>query len=273
MEFRPRLPAEGINVSRTHPLREAFMLVGGVLAVAALVVVLGALAVDLVVPHIPPHWEARIFGGLWNGSDDEDLDQETRQQREAVQSLVDRLAAHWPEAPYPFRVTILDEEMPNALAFPGGLIGVTSGLLEQVESENELAFVLGHELGHFRNRDHLRSLGRGLVLGLVLAVATGSGGSSQLLQLAPMLAERSFAREQERESDSFGLKLVYREYGHVAAADDFFRRIAEPGSPLGRELKGYVSTHPVSETRVADLWALARQQGWPRRGEPIPFSY
>ena len=174
-----------------------------------------------------------------------------------------------PEAVTPDDVEMLQD----ALAFPGGLIGVTSGLLEQVETENELAFVLGHELGHFRNRDHLRSLGRGLVLGLLLTVATGSGGSSQLLQFAPMLAERSFAREQERESDSFGLELVYREYGHVAAADDFFRRIAEPGSPLARQLEGYVSTHPLSETRVADLWALARQQGWPRRGEPLPFSY
>ena len=270
MEFRPRLPAEGINVSHTHPLREAFVLVGGVLAVSALFVVLSALAIDLIVPHIPPHWEARIFAGLWAGSDEEDLDQETRQQRQAVQALLDRLAAHWPEAPYRFRVSILDQPTPNALAFPGGLIGVTSGLLEQVESENELAFVLAHELGHFRHRDHLRSLGRGLVLGFVLTLATGS---SQLLQLAPMLAERSFARKQERESDGFGLELVYREYGHVAAANDFFQRIAEPGLPLARELEGYLSTHPVSETRVADLWTLAQQRGWPLRGEPLPFSY
>ncbi len=275
MEFRPRLPEEGINVSRTHPLREAFVLAGGVLALAALAVVLGAVAVDLLVPHIPARWEVRLFEALWTGTDEEDLDEDARRQRAALQALVDRLAAHWPENPYRFRVSILEQSTPNALAFPGGLIGVTSGLLEQVETENELAFVLGHELGHFRHRHHMRSLGRGLLLSLVFSFALeGGGGTSaaQLLQLAPMLAERSFAREHEREADRFGLVLVYREYGHVAAAQDFFQRLSTPDSRLARELEGYLSTHPVSVDRIEALQTLAREQGWPTRGELRPFS-
>ena len=274
MEFRPRLPEEGINVSRTHPLREALLLVGGVLAVAALVVVMGALAVDLLVPHVPARWEVRMFGALWSDADEDDLDEEARRQRAELQTLVDRLAAHWPDSPYPFRISVLEESTPNALAFPGGLIGVTSGLLEGVESENEFAFVLAHELGHFRHRHHLRSLGRGVVLSVVVSVVLGGGGTSasELLELAPMLAERSFAREQEREADEFGLELVYLEYGHVAAAGDFFERIATPKTRLVRQVEGYFSTHPVNLERIEDLETLAREHDWPRSGELRPFS-
>ena len=269
MEFRGRLPEEGINVSRTHPLREALHLSAGLLLVGTVIVVLGAVLVDRVVPHIPTRWETALFGSYWKGvAEDEEEDAVLRA---SLQGLVDRLASHWPENPYRFRVIILDQPEPNALAFPGGLIGVTTGLLEKIESENELAFVLGHELGHFRNRDHLRSLGRGLVLSLVLFSAT-EGSTANLVGLAPALAERSFARDQEREADRFGLELVYREYGHVAAARDFFKRIHLPGSALERELVGYLSTHPVSSERIGALRVLGREQGWPDSGELRPFS-
>ena len=274
MEFRPRLPPEeGINVSRTHPLREALVLGGGLLATAALLVVLAAAMVDLLVPHIPAPWEARLFGAL-RPSFEESSGAEVDRQRAALQSLLERLAAHWPDQPYRFQIWILNDPEPNALAFPGGLVGVTSGLLEQVESENELAFVLGHELGHFRHRHHLRNLGRGLVLSLVLSAALGNGGLSaaELLELAPMLTDRGFARDQEREADRFGLKLVYHEYGHVAAAGDFFKRLTKPGSRLGRQLAGYFSTHPMNSERIEALQDIAVELGWTSIGQPRPFS-
>jgi predicted Zn-dependent protease len=274
VEFRPRLPDEGVNVSRRHPLNEALVLVAGVLTVAALLVVLGFVAVELLVPRIPPHWEVRVFSSLQPGPD-ESLDARVAQQRAVLQSLLDRLASRWPDPPYPFRVWILEETALNALAFPGGAIGVTSGLLLEVESENELAFVLGHELGHFRHRHHLRGLGRALVVSLVLSAITGSGVSSaELLRVAPMLAERRFAREQEREADRFGLELLYREYGHVAGGGDFFRRVAgrSPPRAIERTLTSYLSTHPGSADRIQALQALAREQGWPRTGETRPFT-
>jgi len=272
MEFRGRLPEEGINVSRTHPLREALHLSAGLILVGAVIVMLGAVLVDRIVPHIPTHWETTLFGSYGSSvAADAENGEEDAVLRASLQALVARLASHWPETPYRFRVIIVDQPEPNALAFPGGLIGVTSGLLEKVESENELAFVLGHELGHFHNRDHLRSLGRGLVLSLVLASAT-EGSTGNLVSLAPALAERSFARDQEREADRFGLELVYREYGHVAAAGDFFTRIHLPGTALERELVGYLSTHPVSSERIGALRVLGREQGWPDSGELRPFS-
>ena len=267
MEHRPRLPREGINVSREHPLKEALLLVLGVGVVVLILVGVGLVAVDLLIPRIPASWEIRVFGPLARSASEQMESSEGERHRQ-LQQLLERLAAHWPDTPYTFQASILEKPTPNALAFPGRVIAVTSGLLENLDSENELAFILGHELGHFRHRDHLRSLGRGAVLQLVLSLASSVGGGSPgvLIQLGPLLAERSYAREQERAADRFGLELVQREYGHVAAATDFFARAPDGKQSQPGSLAAYFLTHPLSPDRVDALVALAGERGWSREG-------
>ncbi|TMA32368.1 MAG: heavy metal-binding domain-containing protein [Deltaproteobacteria bacterium] len=147
MEFDGRLPREGINTSPEHPLREFALLVAGLLGAVAACIAIAALAIDRLVPLVPPALEARWFGGWLAPGKSSDP------RAAQVQALLDRIASHWDDRPYPFRADVLDEPDPNALALPGGTILVTSGLLAQVASENELALVLGHELGHYRARD------------------------------------------------------------------------------------------------------------------------
>ncbi|MEO1170989.1 MAG: M48 family metalloprotease, partial [Myxococcota bacterium] len=142
MKFVPKEPdpQRNPNVSREHPLREALTLVVGTILLVGVCSALIALAVDFVVLWIPPETEAKLGWVDWT-------EDQARADEEAVpiQALVDRLAEGWPENPYRFRVVILDGEAPNAFAFPGGTIGVTRGLLDEVESMNELAFVPQHE--------------------------------------------------------------------------------------------------------------------------------
>jgi predicted Zn-dependent protease len=271
MSFDPSLPKDGINVSPTHPLREALLLVAGIVGVATLAVVVLAAATDLLVPRLPPDLEATIFSASWV-SDEESAEHDPRSAY--LQALVDDLARDWPDNPYRFRVAVWDEPEPNALALPGGWIAVTSGLLDGVESENELAFVLGHEIGHFRNRDHLRGIGRGLAFSLVLGAvsATGASGVIQLAGLAGQLADRGFGREQERDADVTGLELVQARYGHVHGAGDFFRRLPDAGVESGASrVVGYFSTHPLSDERIRAIQALATERGWTTEGPLAPL--
>jgi predicted Zn-dependent protease len=269
VKFDPKLPADGINVSGTHPLREAAVLVAGIVgAVVAFAFAVG-LAVDRLVPHVPPSWERRLFS--WSdaaapgaGAEDPRLD--------ALRGLLERLVRHWPEAPYEFRARVWNEQTPNALALPGGWIVVTSGLLDRVESENELAFVLGHELGHFAGRDHLRGLGRDLALSLLLSWLGLGGAPDAIVDFAGGLAQRGFDREQESDADAFALALVAAEYGHVAGALDFFERLPDPDGVVARELAQYLSTHPLNDERVHALWVMADERGWARQGAGRPFA-
>ncbi len=271
MKFDPSLPEDGINVSRVHPLREALLLVGGVVAIGVAVAVAVAVLADLAVPHIPIELEARLFSGWFDRGVEDDEAAAPRER--LLAELLSRMVRHWPENPYVFEVAIWDEAEPNAVALPGGVIAVTNGLLESVESENELAFVLGHELGHFHNRDHLRGLGRGIAFSLLLvAVGVGGGGSAvQLASLAGQFAQRDFSRDQEIEADRFGLGLLAAEYGHVSGAAAFFEHLPERDGALEGGLASYFSTHPVSADRVQALHATASEMGWKLRGERRPL--
>jgi Zn-dependent protease with chaperone function len=275
VKFDPSLPEDGINISRAHPLREALLLVGGVVAIGVAVAVAFALAVDVAAPHIPIELEARLFSGWFDrGAEDDEAD---APRERSLAQLLNRMARHWPDNSYGFEIAIWDEAEPNAVALPGGVIAVTNGLLESVESENELAFVLGHELGHFHNRDHLRGLGRGIAFSLLLiAVGVGGGGSAvQLASLAGQFAQRDFSRDQEIEADRFGLALLAAEYGHVSGAAAFFEHLPERDGTLEGGLASYFSTHPVNADRIQALHAAASEMGWELRGErqPLPSPH
>ena len=262
MKFTPKKPREGINVSDTHPLVEAGTLVVGLTAIFVVIALALIFMIEVALYFVPVEKEAEFFED-WLPEDlvtvspgDERLHQ--------AQLLVDRLAFHWGDAPYEFRVEIDDSDVANAMALPGGLIIVTQGLLDQVESENELAFVLGHELGHFKNRDHLRALGRGVVLSLFFSVATGSDVSGLGIKVTD-LALRGFSREQESEADEFGLALVYTHYGHVDEAWRLFERWDDVDESF-LDMVSYLSTHPGADDRIQDLAEQAVREGWPVEG-------
>ncbi len=149
---------------------------------------------------------------------------------------------------------------------------LTTGLLDGLESENELAMVLGHELGHYAGRDHLEGLGRGLALTLVVAVMSGAGDIAGVATLAADLALRGHGREQERQADAYGLELVQAEYGHVAGAMAFFERLPDADGALADPLAQYLSTHPMSRERIDALGELARRSGWSRESDLEPFA-
>jgi Zn-dependent protease with chaperone function len=261
----PPLPEN--NVSPGHPLAELATLAAGLALVGLGLLLVAWLAVEGVVRFLPPSLEERWFGALahpFAAADDA--------RAAELDALLRRLSRHWPGRGYALRVGATEAAEPNAFALPGGNVLVTSGLLARAGSENELAFVLAHELGHVVERDPLRALGRGLLVALALGALGGAAGSA-IAGSAAALGERAFSREQERAADRFALALVAAEYGHVAGASDFLRRLPDAG-PAGtaERAAGWLSTHPRSDDRVAELLALARAEGFAATGELTPLS-
>jgi Zn-dependent protease with chaperone function len=269
VSFDPRLPRDDVNVSRTHPLREAAWLLAGAAAAGLLLAGLAFAATEVASRWLPPGLEARLFASVFDDFAD---DAAAHPRGPAAAALLQRLAARWPESPYAFRLAVAAQDSPNAFALPGGTIAVTTGLLDAVESENELAFVLAHELGHFAGRDHLRALGRGLILQLGLRAVVGAGAGDAVPALAGELANRGFARDQERDADAFALAIVAAEYGHVAGADAFFGRLPDAETGLGTRAAAWFSTHPVSEARIAALRERAVRAGYTASGPLSPLA-
>lgn len=147
-----------------------------------------------------------------------------------------------------YQVLYIPEETVNAAAIPGDRILIYKGLLKEVESENELAMVLGHELGHFANRDHLRGLSRNVMVRLALAAFLGDAGSVGAIATnsISVLTNAQFSQKQEQQADELGLTLLNQTYDHVAGATDFFERLSkEEHNSLA-----FLASHPPSKKRI-----------------------
>jgi Zn-dependent protease with chaperone function len=270
MKYVARKAREGVNVSAGHPLAEAANLALALSVVAAAIALLMFYLVDAMLLLVPPDAEASFFGS-WVPADLRSISADD-ERTGALQELVERLQRHRPDNAYQFRVEVSNSESPNAMAFPGGLIIVTSGLLDEVESENELVFVLGHEFGHFRNRDHLRMLGRSAVLGMVISVLGGNSAAADLGITAARLASLSFNREQELAADEAALETLFDEYGHVGESSRFFSRLVATNGDVST-FSSYVSTHPSATDRIVALQAEAYRRGWSMTGPVTALAW
>ncbi len=191
--------------------------------------------------------------------------------QDTLNQLLDRLEAELPpeQQRRDYQALLVPEPTVNALALPGDAIVIYGGLIEQAESENELMMVLGHELGHFAHRDHLRRIGRVLLVRMVVATILGDVGALQSIASSAITAvsQSRFSQSQEREADEFGLTLLNATYGHVAGATDFFERLSQQ---RGADF-AFLSTHPAPKQRITALKRLIEARDYPiKERSPLP---
>lgn len=261
MKFTPRRIREEVNVSREHPLREFLHLAGGILGAFLVIYVVLGLAVELIVPHIGRDLEDHL-GRLMQPAQAEGESPPPAQER--LQKLLDRLVSNTEDPQRQYRIHLLPSQKINAGALPGGHIVVLSGLIREAKSENELAMVLAHELGHFRGRDHLRGLGRGLVLVFLSSLLFGTDSALSRLTTSLLVgAEMKFSQRQEVQADAWGLNVLVKTYGHAGGAVDFFQRMAVKEE--GKELAYFLASHPYPRERIEALEKTIREEGYSLR--------
>jgi len=260
MKYRPSLPDNNDNVSHNHPLKEFFVLLSGLLIILLLVFWSFGYLVDFAVTKITPEKEAIIFSKL-NINGDKD-DKAPSDQQLVLQNITDSLRQCM-DVPYPVTVQLIKSKHANAGAFPGGSIVVFSGLLDKIKSTNGVAFVLGHELGHYMNRDHLRSMGRGLVVLALSTIITGANSDiSKILAPAQDFGHARYSQKQESAADEAALHALNCYYGHVGGATEFFEVIKNEERILDFKAMHYFSSHPEMKKRIDDVKSLAQTMGF-----------
>lgn len=263
MTYVPKLPTENVNVSKRHPLVDLAWLLGGALAILLGIYFLLGLAVDFTVDRLPPEFEKQHLEGMRYPMEIDHDDPFLEPTEEILERLTEQLATPL----YDYKLLISPGNDINAFALPGGTIIMVRGLLSRAESENEVAMVLAHELGHFAHRDHLRGLGRDLVIATLTALLFGDETINRVLGGTLNLAQLSHSRGQESAADLFGLELLNKAYGHVAGATAFFERLSKDDIPAGL---AWSSSHPLSKKRIQRLRTEIAQRGYVD-GELLPW--
>lgn len=209
--------------------------------------------VDAIVERISFETEAKIFKHF-TVPPAKEQDAPKQAHVEKAGAILDTLIGDPSVPPLPYRLVIIEQEKPNAFAFPGGTIGVTTGLMEALEEDLAVAFVLGHELGHFYNRDHLQGMGRSIGFRIVMAALLGAGSES-FGNMIEFVFQRGYSQDSEKAADRFGLELVYSAFGKMEGVERLFQIIMDEHKTP--EWAYMFATHPSPAQRIEDLKAYA----------------
>ncbi len=184
--------------------------------------------------------------------------------RSLLNHLQDHLEAKGFTNPYfdSFQFTLLaDSKTVNAFALPGGQVFITQAMFNRLETEGQLAGVLGHEIGHVLARHgNKRMAKQGLFQGLAGAVGTlgGTNQSGQMAQMITSVLSMKYGRDDELESDDWGVRLCGMSGYDPRAMIGVMNILAEASG--GKSQPEFFSTHPSPPNRIEKINAVIARE-------------
>lgn len=182
-------------------------------------------------------------------------------QNQDVQRMLDQIGNRLvndsvaADTPWEFEFTVLDDPNTiNAFALPGGPTFITTGLLNELQTEDEVAGVMAHEIVHVLARHSAQQIAKSqLTNGLVgaVGVASGEASAAQTAALIGQLVNMSYSRDAESQSDSIGVCLMISA-GYDPEAMVEVMHVLESASG-GQRQPEFLSTHPSPENRISRI--------------------
>ncbi len=170
---------------------------------------------------------------------------------EIAQELPTELKSRYSDWPYSISLIDMDDTQ-NAFSTLGWNVFLTQAFLEQVETYEELDFIVWHEFGHILHRDVMKTLVSRIPVTLILSLFSGDSG----LILFEATIGNSHSKFQESSADKYALDYVYKKNGHIGCALDFF----EKTNTMGDNIMEIFSTHPVTQFRIQKLQKYAKKK-------------
>jgi predicted Zn-dependent protease len=225
-----------------------------------------------------PDWDRQVGAAYSRMVADEMGIVDDRALQGYISTIGHRMADAAPNRQFEYRFQVVDDETPNAFALPGGYVYVTRGILALTNSQDELANVLGHEIGHVEQRHSARQQAAGTLPG-ILAMPGDAVGAVISPKLGNVLASpfrqagaaylASYGRSQEHAADLFAQQTAasagYDPRGMSMLLEGLEReeilRTGEQRSP------GFLDSHPPTPERAEDTARRATTLAWARTAE------
>lgn len=274
-DFSNPAVADDINNPPESQLKSFFVNLGIITAALVALLVVLNLAASFLTPFIPFEWERSLVGREFFR---ETLDEKGEARQAELTRLGDALSAVM-DLPEGVSVSVCYNpgRMVNAFATLGGNVVVYQGLIDHMESEDELAMVVAHEIGHVKNRDAVKGVVRAVGLMLLLSGIEDAGSYVQSVSTVGM---SSYSRSQEEAADAEAVKALGRLYGHAGGAGEFFSNLATKVEKRSVDdkvsaLPKLTASHPDTLRRLQRSREEADRNDIPRQGDltPLPEAF
>jgi beta-barrel assembly-enhancing protease len=179
-----------------------------------------------------------------------------------INQLGDSIAKLTGRADLDWHFFVVNTDVVNAFALPGGFIYVNRGVIERADKMDELAGVMGHEIGHVVKRHSVKQMQQqqganiGVALTCVLTHVCDSQASQAAIQVGGAAVFASFSRQDEKEADEEGFKNVVRAGISPKGLVTFFQKLMSEEKGGGSPVDAWFSDHPLTQDRIADVQQL-----------------
>ncbi len=257
--YKPKLPDDSVNIQKESFLLQSVKLFFSLAILAFLSYMVLTFVLHIVIDNLSPKYEKKLVQFI--SFDMEIGEIKSDEYLDEITEKISKCA----NLAYDIKTYIIDQDTPNAYALPGGSIYITTEMLKELQNQNELVAILGHEMGHFKNRDHLKTLGSSVLFSLIsLSLGDGYG---KILDTTLNLSKIRYSQSAELKSDMFALDVMDCSYGSVSDASSLFSRLDK-----GDEMSSFLETHPPFNKRIKKMQDYIILKNYDTTKEPIPFK-
>ncbi|QTA83978.1 Peptidase, M48 family [Desulfonema limicola] len=195
-----------------------------------------------------------------------------------IENMGNKILSVMPPQAFKYRFFIISQDVYNAFAGPGGIICINRGLIEAMDSEDELAGIMAHEITHVSSRHISHKIDRsakmnlaalaGLVAGIFLGVS-GGGDAGSAMSIGSMAAVQSaalsYSRQDEMQADELGIKYLTGAGYDGEGMLIILKKIRENQWFGSNQIPDYIMTHPAVDARIAylDTWIEGHKKALP----------
>jgi predicted Zn-dependent protease len=218
-----------------------------------------------------------LIGSDTEASIGQDMDQTVRQQNRILQDTLwqkyvsdigQKIVEVCDRKDISYHFAVIDSNMVNAFAAPGGYIYLYTGLLKTMDNEAELASVIAHEVSHVVGRHSVKRLQAAMGVSLVEQLVFGQSSEAMraVVNIGMGLAFASYSRSDENEADNFGIQYMVRAGYNPEAAVTMFEKLASMSDGSPSFFESLTMSHPDTQERIANSRALIEQM------KPLPTN-
>ncbi|MBR6297874.1 MAG: M48 family metallopeptidase [Candidatus Gastranaerophilales bacterium] len=251
------IEGENVNISETNVLRELLQIVINIALWGFIIYFSIFIISGIAIKTLPIEKQIMLENLLSKIVDiDEtvDIDKKSNEKLNTIKNKILKYDKNFPKTSK-LNIEIIKDEEPNALCLPNGNIYITSALYDKIKTDDGmLLFVLAHEMAHYKNKDHIMGLRKGIASGAVLLIVSLSGKDNsdlyKIIENTVDLSDLNYSRGVEARADVYAGKMLLSEYNNVYGGIKALELLKDKKYP---EIFSIFSTHPSIEKRIENL--------------------
>ena len=241
------------NVEKTNEVGNLFVLISGIVGIFLFIVLSLSTLEHVYIDLMPVQTKCKVEEALSYGriQDERVIANYSKQQRqlEYLKQIIiqndDELRQY-----SNIRVAIIDSEKYNAWVYPNGDIYFTTALIDEIYTKEELTFILAHEIGHYKNRDALKSISKD-VISMAASMMMGIDSNTYVQNIVSntsFFESIVYSKNVERKADIYSAKMLKKLYGNTDGAISVFKKLEKKAEYS--KFAHYFSSHPSPQERI-----------------------